>query len=321
MCTAISFLTQDHYFGRNLDLEFSYQEAVTITPRGSPFHFHKADSADRHYALIGMATVSENYPLYYDAVNEKGLAMAGLNFPGNAYYDDATEDAVAPYELIPWVLRQCETAEEAVELLKNTKIGAIPFSAAFPLTPLHWMIADKAQSFAIESLSTGLNITADPFGVLTNSPPFEYHLHRIIDHLGISDEPPENRFAPAIPLSPYSRGMGAIGLPGDLSSGSRFIRAAFTKLHSVKPKDESLSVNQFFHILGSVCQQEGCVKVGERYEKTVYSSCCNTNKGIYYYTTYENSQVNAVYLHREDLDSSDLIQYPIDRRPRIHEIN
>ena len=86
MCTAATYRTRDHYFGRTLDYEFSYAEEVTITPRNFPFRFRHVRPLDHHYALIGMATVAEDYPLYYEATNEKGLSMAGLNFPGNAVY-------------------------------------------------------------------------------------------------------------------------------------------------------------------------------------------------------------------------------------------
>ena len=84
MCTAISYVTKDHYFGRNLDMEFSYDETVTITPRNYPFFFAEGTEMRRHYAMIGVAYVVGGYPLYYDAVNEKGLCMAALSFPHEA---------------------------------------------------------------------------------------------------------------------------------------------------------------------------------------------------------------------------------------------
>mgnify|MGYP003309293389 CR=1 FL=1 len=101
-------------------------------------------------------------------------------------------------------------------------------------------------------------------------------------------------------------------MPGDLSSGSRFVKAAFTKLLSKSGASESEAISQFFHILNSVAQQRGCVQVEEGlYELTLYSSCCNTNKGIYYYMTYENSQISGVDMNREDLEGSDLINYEL----------
>ena len=126
-----------------------------------------------------------------------------------------------------------------------------------------------------------------------------------------SQKQPENLFAKDIDLDQYSTQKGAIGLPGDLSSSSRFAKVAFTKLHSVSGDSENESVNQFFHILGSVDQQRGCCDVNGKYEITLYTSCCNTQKGIYYYTTYENHQITAVDLYREELDGTKLFRYPL----------
>ena len=106
MCTAATYKTADFYFGRTLDNNFSYGDEVTVTPRNYPFRFRNVEDINAHYAIIGMAYVLENYPLYYDAVNEKGLAMAGLNFVGNAVYRDyvCDKDNIAQFELIPWIL-------------------------------------------------------------------------------------------------------------------------------------------------------------------------------------------------------------------------
>lgn len=323
MCTAVSFLSKHHYFGRNLDLEYCYQEAVTITPRNFPFHFRCEDTIQSHYAIIGIATIADNYPLYYDATNEAGLSIAGLNFPGNSFYRAKNTDMrnISPFELIPWVLTQCRTTEDARILLSKTNITRIAFSSAYPLSDLHWIISDKKESITLEPTQDGLQILDNPVGILTNNPPFSHQLYNLQNYLALSEIDPENKFAPSLPLKPYSRGMGALGLPGDLSSQSRFIRAAFTKFHSVTPTDELYAVNQFFHILRSVTQQEGCVKVGNHFEKTIYSTCCNTSAGIYYYTTYENSQISAVHLHHENLNNHQLISYPLLRRPQIRTEN
>ena len=101
MCTAITYKTKAHYFGRNLDLEYSYNETITIMPRNFPLRFRHVKSPQTYYAMIGMATVADNYPLFYEATNEKGLSMAGLNFPGNAEYKPYNEDKdnITPFEI------------------------------------------------------------------------------------------------------------------------------------------------------------------------------------------------------------------------------
>ncbi len=319
LCTAISLMVRDHYFGRNLDLEYNYHEAVTIAPRNYPFIFRKESDLSRHYAIIGMATVSQNYPLYYDATNEHGLSMAGLNFPDNAVYHQQKQglDNVAPFELIPWILCQCKNVTEALEIVTHTNPLNIPFNNQFPLSPLHWILSDQKESFTIEPLKNGFHIYENPIGVLTNNPPFEYHLYNLSNYMNITADEPEDRFSKRKILNPYGRGMGGFGLPGDLSSASRFIRACFTKLNSRCAPEEKPAVSQFFHILDSVAQTEGCAKVGNNYEKTLYASCCNTTKGIYYYKTYGNNRITAVQLFHEDLERNDLIQYPLLRQQDI----
>ncbi len=319
MCTAITYKTKNHYFGRTLDLEYTYDEQVTVTPRNYEFPFRKQASIKSHYAIIGMATVADNYPLYYEATNEWGLSMAGLNFPGNAYYFPVTEgkDNIAPFEFIPWILSQCKDLKEARVLLEGINLCDISFNDRFPNTPLHWILADKEGAVSVESMRNGLKIYENPIGVLTNNPPFDYHMTHLCDYRNVTALTQENRFG-NVELPAYSRGMGGIGLPGDLSSASRFVRAAFVKLNSVSEESEEESISQFFHILGAVEQQRGCAVLPDgSFEITAYTSCMNTDKGIYYYTTYENHCISAVDMHRCDLEGKELYHYPLIKTQQI----
>lgn len=324
MCTAVAYKTKDFYFGRNFDLERSYNETVTITPRNYPLKFRKEETLSRHFAIIGMAAVSDDYPLYYDAVNEKGLCMAGLNFPENAVYKPPCEDKsnITPFELTLWILGQCSSVEAAEGLLRCINPVDIHFSRDLPLSPLHWMISDRNKSITVEPLADGLKISENPVCVLTNNPPFAMQMFHLTNYMALSKKPPKNSFSDELQLKAYSRGMGGIGMPGDLSSASRFVKAAFTRLNSVSGDSEEESVSQFFHILGSVEQQRGCVELSDGvYELTLYSSCCNADRGIYYYTTYDNRQINAVNMNRENLDGCELICYPLITRQQIKMIN
>ncbi len=314
MCTAATYKTKDFYFGRTLDYEFSYGDEITITPRNYEFNFRKVKKIENHYAMIGMAHVVGDYPLYYDAINEKGLGIAGLNFVGNAYYNECIEekDNIAQFELIPWILGQCESVKEVRELLKNINITNEPFSEKFPLAQLHWIIADKDESITVESMKDGLKVYDNPVGVLTNNPPFDKQMFELNKYMNLSPRSPKNNFSDKLDMEYYSRGMGAIGLPGDLSSQSRFIRVSFVKMNAVSENDEKSSVSQFFHILNSVDQQRGCCEVADgKYEITIYTSCCNASKGIYYYTTYNNHQITAVDMFKENLDGNSIVKYPL----------
>ncbi len=320
MCTAAAYETRDFYFGRTLDYDFSYGDEITITPRNYCFSYCRAGVMQNHYAMIGMAHVEDNYPLYYDAVNEKGLGMAGLNFVGNAYYPEEKKYKcnVSPFEFIPWILGQCATVDEAKEQLENMNLVNIPFSERLPLAQLHWIIAGHGKAVTVEATKNGLNVYDNPAGVLTNNPCFEEQMFNLNNYMYLSTREPENHFCSRLPLQPYSRGMGALGLPGDSSSQSRFVRAAFVKLNSVSGDSEEESVNQFFHILGAVDQPRGCcVLADETYEVTLYTSCCNTDKGIYYYTTYENHQISAVNMYNVNLNTSCLMKYPILKKEQI----
>lgn len=321
MCTAVVYKTKDHYFGRNLDLEYSYHETVTITPRNYYFKFRNTEDMKTHYAIIGMAYVVDSYPLYYDATNEKGLSMAALNFPDNAVYQGVKEEKinVASYELIAWILSRFSSVDEVLKVAGEVNITNQSFNEELPVSPLHFMISDKKSCIVLEPMTMGLMVYDNPVNVLTNNPPFLYHITNLNNYMSLSNETPKNNFSDKLSLSQYSRGMGSLGLPGDLSSASRFVRAAFTSLNSTSGEREEESVSQFFHILNSVYQQRGCVKMDkEIYEKTVYSSCCNTDKGIYYYTTYENSQITAVDMRKEDLDGRELISYELIKKQQIN---
>lgn len=321
MCTAATYKTNDFYFGRTLDYESSYGEEIVIMPRNFRLDFLSEGICEKHYAVIGTAHIAGGYPLFYDAVNEKGLCMAGLNFVGNAHYfkNKNGKSNIAQYEFIPWILGKCTSTDEAKELISNINITDTPFSEHMPVGQLHWIIADKNSAITVESVSDGIKVYDNPLGVLTNNPPFDEQMFRLNDYMHLSSRQPKNTFSDKLELKAYSRGMGAIGLPGDLSSQSRFVRVAFVKANSVSGKGETESVSQFFHILGSVDQPRGCCEVADgKYEITIYTSCCNADKGIYYYMTYDNHRISAVDMRKESLDGNELISYPMITEEKIN---
>lgn len=310
MCTCITYDNGDFYFGRNLDLDCSFGEKVVITPRNFPLDFRLAGHKEQHYAMIGMASAVSQFPLYAEAVNEKGLCMAGLNFPGNAYYQkpEGQGTELASFEIIAWILGNYSTVAEVKSDLENIKIVDLAFSEKMPPAPLHWMLADREQCLVLEAVQEGLKIYENPFGVLTNNPPFEYHRLNMNNYMNLSAKSPKNRFCDRLDLKPYAQGMGAAGLPGDASSASRFVRAAFLKWNSVSPQDEDSNVSQFFHILDGVSMVRGSVITeAGTYDITTYSCCINTRTGAYYYKTYDDSRIWKVEMRETDLEGAELI--------------
>ena len=314
MCTAITYKASDFYFGRTLDYECSFGEEITVTPRNFTLNFRNGYTSKNHYAIIGMAHIEDNYPLYYDATNEKGLSVAALNFVGNAYYNEFNENKenIAHFEFILFILCSCANVNEAREKIKNINITNVSFNDKLNVSQLHWIIADKNEAITVEAVKEGIKVYNNPVGVITNNPPFCEQLFALNNYMNLSNKAPKNLFSNRLELKEYSRGMGAIGLPGDWSSQSRFVRAAFVKENSALGNTETECVAQFFHILDSVAQIKGCCEVERnKYEITLYSSCCNADKGIYYYTTYSNRQITAVNMHLENLDGTDLLRYSL----------
>ena len=320
MCTCITLKTKDNYFGRNLDLEYRFNEKVVITPRGYEFKLKNGDIINTKYAIIGMATVSDDYPLYAEASNEKGLSIAGLYFPKNVYYFDNNNNklSLAPYELIPYFLGMYSSVKEIKELILNLNITNIPFSEKYPISDLHWMISDSNESIVVEQMKDGLKVYENPYGVLTNNPPFHYQITNITNYRNLTSNYVESRFSKKINLGQYGQGMGAIGLPGDNTPTSRFVRAAFNKLNSVSDNDEISSITQFFHILDCVSMVKGSTITKEgNYDITTYSCCINTSKGIYYYKTYTNNQITAIKMTEQEKNKKKLSIYDLIENQQI----
>ncbi len=323
MCTALTTSFSNHLFGRTLDLERRYEESVVITPRDYIFKYNSLLIERRHFAIIGMATVMNDYPLYYDATNEYGLSIAGLNFVGNSHYrkESKTKINLAPYELIPYLLGKYKSVDEVEFNLNKINLIDKSFDSKLPNAQLHWMISDKKRSITVECVKEGMKIYKNKVGILTNNPPFDYHLMNLNNYLNINNKSNLTEFAKSINVSIYSKGMSGIGLPGDNSSMSRFVRCVFHKFTSVVPNDNVASVTQFFHVLGSVAQVEGSVVNESKCDRTQYMSCCDMDSCIYYYKTYNNFQINAINMSKENLDASSLISYKMNDVQKINYIN
>ena len=305
MCTALYRSLGGRYFGRNLDIEKSYDERITLTPRRYPIPLRHLPELKEHYAILGMASACSHLPLYYEAMNECGLAGAALSFEGNAYYQGECREGrscLCPFEVLPYLLATCETVEKAEKMLRNINIINENLSEELPNTPLHFLFADRDRCIVVEPMREGIRVFDNPLGVLTNNPPFEDQLFHLSTYRGLSPRAPVCRFSEKIKFEEYSRGMGTLFLPGDLTSPSRFVRCAFMNENATTPETEAGRVAQFFHILSSVEQIHGCVAVGELLECTVYSSCMDLVHGLYYYKTYENFSITCLDMRKENLD-------------------
>ncbi len=317
MCTAVTRHGRSHLFGRTLDVDRVYGEQVIITPSNFLLKFRNEGKYIKHYSIIGIGCVINGYPLYFDAVNEHGLAMAGLNFPQNAVYYEKKEGRwnVASFEFIPFVLGRSKDIREARKLLDKINITNDSFDEKTPSTPLHWIISDKSGSIVVESTDKGLDIYEDPFGVLTNNPPFLHHFKNMSDYMNITPKQPINNICPTAELSYYSLGLGAVGLPGDHSSKSRFVKAVFANENTSCQEDGEDDISSFFHVMDTVAVPRGCVQndAGELHF-TQYTSCADLDAKNYYFTTYNDRRIRAVSLKDEYKNEKKLICYSMDGR-------
>lgn len=314
MCTAVSLIGKRHLFGRTLDLECSYGESVAVLPLGHRYSFLHEGTVEGKYSVVGMAHIKMGVPLYYDGMNGAGVAIAALNFPHRAAYFPVRSDMrnLAAFEVIPWVLSQCESVADAVGLLEGVNITDESFDRSLSVTPLHWMISDKSCSVAVEPLASGLSVRDNTLGVMTNSPELEHHLCRTAELMHLSPGSPRNTLAPDVELDEFSRGLGAYGLPGDFSSTSRFVRAVFAKNHTrVGVCDD---VERFFHVMDTVSVPLGAIVTRKDAAVcTVYTSCMDTESGIYYFTTYKNRRIRAVRASNAADCGAEMATYSIER--------
>ena len=265
--------------------------------------------------MIGVSVVEDNYPLYCDVINEKDLGIAGLDFvdPCKYFSVDKSKNNMASFELIPYLLGSCETIDDVKKILANMNITNESFSGNLPAATLHWLMGDRSgKSIVVESTSTSLHIYDNSVNTLTNDPVFPAQVETLANFASVSPAQPKNTLVPNADINLYSRGLGTHHLPGGTDLNSRFIKASFVLAHSPKGNDEVENVTNFFHILHSVEQAKGTDEVEDNvFEFTMHSDCMNLDKGILYFTTYDNNQINAVDMNNEDLDTSDLITYEL----------
>lgn len=312
MCTAIFDNRYGRFFGRTLDLEYSLGQEVARTERGSKLSFIYEGEIESRFAFVGMAHKAsrveggDEVPLYFDGMNESGLCIAALNFPKFAKYREKREKCrnLASFEVIPYLLSSCGNTDCVRKLLSCANITTDAFSGALQPTPLHFMAADREGAIVIEQTEAGLIIHENTVGVMTNSPSFDYHMTRLSDYAALSPNPPQNAICPSVKLLEYSRGLGAVGLPGDFSSASRFIRAVFVKNHTLLPsgalfegREESAATDRFFHIMASVSVPLGCIMTeADKPVCTVYTSACDMDNLAYHYFTYRDREIRTVFI-------------------------
>lgn len=315
MCTAINVKLHDTYFGRNLDLDYFFDSRVIIVPRNYKINFKKEEPILSHYAMMGVGMVIDDYPLFADVINEKGLSIAGLNFPFNAKYYQYNDQKknLAAYELVLYLLATCRNIRQVKDELSKINVLDEDFSPSIKLTPLHFLISDTNTSIVLETTKDGMKVYDNKYNILTNNPPFQYQLEYLSKFNRLTNQSVDPATISLSSQLFYSYGSGGYGLPGDYSSASRFIKANFVKNYLVPSNEELENVRSFFSVLDSVYMPYGSIKTTVGYEHTRYTTCYNLSRGILYYKTYENPNINEIIMSKYNLDNSSLIQVEFNR--------
>lgn len=317
MCTGLTLETKEglHLFGRNMDIEYSFNQSIIFIPRNFKCsNIETNKELTTKYAILGMGTIFNEYPTFADGMNEKGLGCAGLNFPIYASYSEKPikgKNNIPVYDFLLWILANFSSLEEVKDGLKNTNIVDIPINKNTPNTTLHWIISDSTgKSIVVEQTKEKLNVFDNNVGVLTNSPTFDWHITNLNQYVSMNYNQIPNLELREQSLTALGQGTGLVGLPGDFTPASRFIRAAFLRDALLKNDKNSINLIDFFHILNNVAMVRGSIRtLAEKSDITQYTSCMCLEKGIYYYNTYENNQINAIDMNKEDLDGNQIKIY------------
>lgn len=315
MCTGVRFIDNDGgmYFGRNLDWSVPYGQKVVITPRG--YKYNSAFLGEMNMkggAIIGMAIVAENTPLYFDCANESGLAIAGLNFPGYAKYAEAAVDGktnVAAYEFPLWAVANFTTVAEVEKALKEVAIVAKPINEQYPVSELHWIIGDKERSIVVEYTANGMEIFENDVDILTNQPGYGWHKENLRNYMNLFPQMPKEVKWGKAKMTAFGSGSLMRGLPGDYYSPSRFVRVAYLNTHYPVKSTEEENVSRLFHTLTGVAMIDGAAQMGDgKCELTIYTGGYSAPAKTYYYNTYENPAIQKVAMSDYDLDTAELMQ-------------
>lgn len=311
MCTAIRFTDAQNklVFGRNLDWSCGYGEQVLTVPRNFKRTWQYTETHAPAPAVIGMGVVENEIPLFFDCANENGLAIAGLNFPGWAEYEKApvsNKTNICAYEFPFWIASTFNSVDQAEQALANTAIIA-KAPGNYPVSLLHWLISDKTRAIVVEYTSSGMHIYHDNLDVLANQPAFLWHQENVRNYIGVTNEFPHDVTWGTQTLNAYGTGFGMRALPGDFSSPSRFVRAAYFNAHYPTCSSEKENVARLFHTLQGVAMIKGGAKMADGdFEYTVYTGGFSEASKTYYYRTYDDLTLHSVSLDAIDLDGSSL---------------
>ena len=316
-CTGIKLIADDGAIihGRTLEFGVTVPTSAVVVPRGYAFKGTIPDGSAglayvSKYAVVG-AIAADNM-IVLDGLNEKGLAAGTFYFPDYVGYTASTKEnqskSLAPVEFVNWVLTQFATLEEVKNALESVVI--VPtVSKEWGTTPppFHYVVYEKSgKALVIEPIGGKLVTYDNPLGVFTNSPTFDWHMTNLTNYINLTPWNVKPITLRGVTLRPFGQGSGMVGIPGDFTPPSRFVRAAIYSVTATPPKNAEAGVLQVFHILNQFDIPVGAARVQE--DGVVYSdytlvTCVRDPQSLkYYFKTYDDQSVKVVDLKKFNLD-------------------
>jgi choloylglycine hydrolase len=325
-CTGIRIESEDGavIYARTLEFGMNLESQVLFLPRQYEFVGTTASGKpgltwNGKFAAIGMNAFGVN--LLIDGVNEHGLSAGGFYMPGYAEYQEINPNeesqAIAPWELITWMLTNFTNVDEVRAALPGIKVAAAPLGDKLGVPPLHYIAHDESgRSLVIEYVGGKLYTYDNPIGVITNSPTFDWHITNLRNYINLTatNVPPVE--LEGLKLSQFGQGSGLKGLPGDFTPPSRFVRAVALSQDAVRGELAQDAVREAFHILDSFDIPRGVVRPAEgdseAYEYTQWTSAANLKERVYYFHTYDNRRIRSVVLANFPLEAARPIAIPLN---------
>ncbi len=316
-CTGIQLVAEDQSTvnGRTVEFGVPLDMNLAIVPRNFAFvgktPMGEGMAYTSKYAAGGLYGFED--PVLMDGINEKGLVAAAFYFPGYASYTVVTKEnrakALSPIDFPNWILTQFATIEEVKEALSSVVIAPTVNKDWGPTPPpMHYIVYDKSgRSIVIEPLGETLVVTENPLGVITNSPPFDWQLTNLSNYINLSPMNKGSLQLRGFNVKPFGQGSGMLGLPGDFTPPSRFVRAAFFSVASTPSANADEAVDQAFHILNQFDIPKGTIRQMEQgalsYDYTLLTSVKNPATLEYFYRSYENQTIQFIDLKQFDLNA------------------
>ena len=309
-CTGLKLTTKDGktVHGRTLEFGNPIDLSLAYIPKGSAFigKTNKGEGLKYQAKYSSLGAIAFDDIAVLDGINEKGLSVGTFYFPTFAKYTDLTSEnqamALSPIDFPNWVLTQFATVDEVKNALSGVVITPLINKAwGSEPPPFHYIVYEKSgKSLVIEPINGKLVTYDNPLGVFTNSPTFDWHVINLRNYIHLS---PDN--ATAVKLDnvnflPIGQGSGMLGLPGDFTPPSRFVRAAVFSGTATAPDNVQEGVDKVFHLLnqfdipiGAVAEEQNGKKF---YESTEITCVRDPHNLKLYFKTYDDQSIKVADL-------------------------